>query len=177
MKSMGDNFARIIISKKFLLLYGDDKMEASTTKVSSKGQVVIPANVRKAANLRKGEKILAIAIDDTIVLKKIVDKSFEETMEPVWSRVRKLGLAEENINAIIEEARSQVVLDANVWISALLWGGKPAEIVKAAEQGKVCLIISEEIIEEISQVLSYPKLKKVYEAEGLPASGTNRGSS
>ncbi|HSQ48218.1 MAG TPA: putative toxin-antitoxin system toxin component, PIN family [Candidatus Deferrimicrobiaceae bacterium] len=50
----------------------------------------------------------------------------------------------------------------------MLWGGKPAEIVKAAEQGKVCLIISEEIIEEISQVLSYPKLKKVYEAEGLP---------
>lgn len=50
----------------------------------------------------------------------------------------------------------------------MLWGGKPAEIVKAAEQGKVCLIISEEIIEEISQVLTYPKLKKVYEAEGLP---------
>ena len=88
-------------------MYGDDKMEASTTKVSSKGQVVIPANVRKAANLKKGEKILAIAIDDTIVLKKIVDKSFEETMKPVWSRVRKLGLAEENLNAIIEEARSQ----------------------------------------------------------------------
>ncbi|HSQ48217.1 MAG TPA: AbrB/MazE/SpoVT family DNA-binding domain-containing protein [Candidatus Deferrimicrobiaceae bacterium] len=82
-------------------------MEASTTKVSSKGQVVIPANVRKAANLKKGEKILAIAIDDTIVLKKIVDKSFEETMKPLWSRVRKLGLAEENLNAIIEEARSQ----------------------------------------------------------------------
>jgi len=82
-------------------------MEASTTKVSSKGQVVIPANVRKAANLKKGEKILAIAIEDTVVLKKIVDKSFEETMKPVWNRVRKLGLAEENINALIEEARSQ----------------------------------------------------------------------
>lgn len=54
-------------------------VEASTTKVSSKGQVVIRANVRKAARLKKGEKILAIAIDDTIVLKKIVDKSFEET--------------------------------------------------------------------------------------------------
>lgn len=88
-------------------MHGDEEMEASTTKVSSKGQVVIPANVRKAASLKKGEKILAIAIDDTIVLKKIVDKSFEETMKPIWSRVRKLGLAEENINAIIEEARSQ----------------------------------------------------------------------
>ena len=82
-------------------------MEASTTKVSSKGQVVIPVNVRKAASLKKGEKILAIAIDDMVVLKKIVDKSFEETMKPVWNRVRQLGLSEEDIGAIIEEARAQ----------------------------------------------------------------------
>jgi AbrB family looped-hinge helix DNA binding protein len=82
-------------------------MEASTTKVSSKGQVVIPANVRKAARLKKGEKILAIAIEDTIILKKIVDKSFEETMKPIWNRVRQMGLAEEDINALIEEARAQ----------------------------------------------------------------------
>ncbi len=82
-------------------------VEASTTKVSSKGQVVIPANVRKAASLKKGEKLLAIAIDDTVVLKKIVDKSFKETLTPLWEKVRKLGLAEEKVNAIIEEARTQ----------------------------------------------------------------------
>lgn len=82
-------------------------MEASTTKVSSKGQVVIPANVRKAASLKKGEKILAIAIDDTVVLKKIVDKSFEETLTPVWRRVRQMGLSEEDIGALIEEARAK----------------------------------------------------------------------
>lgn len=82
-------------------------MEASTTKVSSKGQVVIPANVRRAASLKKGEKILAIAIGDTVVLKKIVDKSFEETMKPVWSRIRQMGLSEEDIGALIEEARTE----------------------------------------------------------------------
>lgn len=82
-------------------------VEASTTKISSKGQVVIPANVRKAASLKKGQKILAIAIDDTVVLKKILDKSFAETMKPVWDRVRKMGLTEEDINALIDEARNQ----------------------------------------------------------------------
>lgn len=82
-------------------------VEASTTKVSSKGQVVIPANVRKAACLKKGERILAIAIDDTIVLKKIVDTSFEETMKPVWAKVRQMGLMEEDINALIDEARAK----------------------------------------------------------------------
>ena len=81
-------------------------VEASTTKVSSKGQVVIPVNVRKAASLRKGEKILAIAIGDAVVLKKIVDRSFEDTMKPVWGRIRRMGLSEEDINALIEEARA-----------------------------------------------------------------------
>jgi AbrB family looped-hinge helix DNA binding protein len=82
-------------------------VEASTTTVSSKGQVVIPANVRKAANLKKGEKMLAIAIDDTIVLKKMIDKSFKETMKPVWKRVRQMGLTEEDINALVDEARAE----------------------------------------------------------------------
>jgi putative PIN family toxin of toxin-antitoxin system len=49
----------------------------------------------------------------------------------------------------------------------LLWGGKPAEIIRAAEQGKVRLVISEEIVREISQVLNYPKLSKIYRLEGL----------
>ena len=61
----------------------------------------------------------------------------------------------------------KAVLDANVWVSALLWGGKPAEITKAAENRKITLILSEEIVKELSQVLAYPKLKKVYRAEGL----------
>ena len=82
-------------------------LEASTTKVSSKGQVVIPVNVRKAAGLKKGEKLLAIAIDDIVVLKKIVDKTFEETMKPIWARVRQMGLTEEDVNTLIDEARAK----------------------------------------------------------------------
>ena len=91
----------------FLLFNGEGMVEASTTKVSSKGQVVIPANVRKAASLKKGEKILAIAIDDMVVLKKIIDKSFEETMKPVWTKVRQMGLSEEDINVLIDQARTK----------------------------------------------------------------------
>ena len=91
----------------FLLLNGEGMVEASTTKVSSKGQVVIPANVRKAASLKKGEKILAIAIDDMVILKKIIDKSFEETMKPVWTKVRQMGLSEEDINVLIDQARAK----------------------------------------------------------------------
>ncbi len=82
-------------------------MEASTTKLSSKGQVVIPLSVRKAAGLKKGETILALAIDGTVVLRKISDKSFQDTVKPIWNRVKQLGLGEEDIEALIEEAKAQ----------------------------------------------------------------------
>jgi len=82
-------------------------VEASTTKVSSKGQVVIPVNVRKAAGLKEGEKVLAIAFDDTVILKKITAKTFEETVKPVWNHVRKLGLTEKDADALIEEAKTK----------------------------------------------------------------------
>ena len=59
----------------------------------------------------------------------------------------------------------KIVLDTNVWVSALLWGGKPAEIIEAAEKGKLRIFISEEIIVEISQVLAYPKIEKIYKTE------------
>lgn len=82
-------------------------MEVSTTKVSSKGQVVIPLNVRRKAGITEGEKLLAIALDDTIILKKIIDKSFEETVKPIWDRAKIMGLTEEDVDAILEEAKAQ----------------------------------------------------------------------
>ena len=82
-------------------------VEASTTKVSSKGQIVIPVNVRKAAGLKKGEKIIAIAFNGTVVLKKLVDRTFEETAKPIWEKVRQMGLTEENIDALIQEAKTK----------------------------------------------------------------------
>ena len=60
----------------------------------------------------------------------------------------------------------KIVLDTNVWVSALLWGGKPAEIIVAAEQGKLCIYISEDITAEINQVLAYPKLERIYQTTG-----------
>jgi putative PIN family toxin of toxin-antitoxin system len=56
----------------------------------------------------------------------------------------------------------KIVLDTNVWVSALIWGGNPAIIVAAAEQGIIHMFVSESILEEISRVLSYPKITKVY---------------
>ena len=49
----------------------------------------------------------------------------------------------------------------------MLWGGKPAEIIKSAEAQNVSIFLSEEIVAEITQVLTYPKIKNVYKTLGL----------
>jgi len=47
----------------------------------------------------------------------------------------------------------KVVLDINVYISAILFGGKPEKIRKLSKEGKVELLISEAIIAEITEIL------------------------
>lgn len=47
----------------------------------------------------------------------------------------------------------RVVLDTNVYISAILFGGRCEEILKLAAQGLFEVVISKKIIEEIKSVL------------------------
>ena len=55
----------------------------------------------------------------------------------------------------------RIVLDANQFVSALLKpGSNPAQIISLFREDKVKLLMSEEIISEISNVLLYPKIRK-----------------
>ena len=47
----------------------------------------------------------------------------------------------------------KVVLDTNVYISAILFGGNCEEILKLANQGLFDVVISKEILDEIKSVL------------------------
>ncbi|MCP2604204.1 putative toxin-antitoxin system toxin component, PIN family [Candidatus Aminicenantes bacterium AC-708-M15] len=48
---------------------------------------------------------------------------------------------------------TKIVLDTNVYISGILFKGKPREILNLARMGKVEILISEKIINEIERVL------------------------
>jgi len=61
----------------------------------------------------------------------------------------------------------KVVLDTNVWVSAILWGGLPAKIVSLAEEKSVEIVLSEEILREINRILGYNRLREVYEQAGV----------
>jgi len=47
----------------------------------------------------------------------------------------------------------RVVLDTNVYISAILFGGKPEKIRRLSKERKIELLISEAIIAEITEIL------------------------
>ena len=70
-------------------------MEVALTKMSSKGQVVIPAGMRKG--FKQGEKLLLIQSDGQLILKKAssLDKSLKEDIDfarrtqEAWNRYKK----------------------------------------------------------------------------------------
>jgi len=67
----------------------------------------------------------------------------------------------------LKRRRLRAVLDTNVWVSAMIWGGLPANIIKAAEDGRISIVASEEIVREINQTLGYPRLRNIYEGVGI----------
>ena len=60
-------------------------MQIDTTKMSSRGQVVIPLDLRKGIN--EGDKLIVIRKDDEIILKKSIPEMAllsEESLSETW---------------------------------------------------------------------------------------------
>jgi putative PIN family toxin of toxin-antitoxin system len=55
----------------------------------------------------------------------------------------------------------RAVLDTNVIVSGLGWGGAPAAILDAASDGRLVLVTSAPLLAELRRVLAYPKLARV----------------
>jgi len=53
----------------------------------------------------------------------------------------------------------KVVVDVNVWISGLLWGGVPGKILKLAKNQRITIFASQKILADIEDTLERPKLQ------------------
>jgi AbrB family looped-hinge helix DNA binding protein len=53
-------------------------MTVETTRMSSKGQIVIPEEIRKRLGLRAGDKFLVVGDKDVVILKSISSPSLDE---------------------------------------------------------------------------------------------------
>ena len=97
-----------LIGKKCLTLHCEN-MEAAIIKVSSKGQIVIPAGWRKRLGIEEGEELLAVGEGDVLMIKKIerssLKKEFHDTIGPLREKINKLGLTKEYLDDAIAEAR------------------------------------------------------------------------
>ena len=63
------------------------------------------------------------------------------------------------------------VLDTNIVLSGFLWNGSPHQLWTAAQQGAIELFTSEELIDELQDMLSRPKCAKRLREIGLSANG------
>ena len=83
----------------------------STTRMSSKGQVVIPEEIRKRLNLKEGAQFVVVAEGDVVVLKAIEQPSLDELdglLEQARAQARQAGLKRADVDAAVSRARGRV---------------------------------------------------------------------
>lgn len=61
----------------------------------------------------------------------------------------------------------RLVLDTNVVISGLLWRGAPGQLIDEAQNGRITLFSSVDLLLELRGVLSRPKFAHVVERSGV----------
>jgi AbrB family looped-hinge helix DNA binding protein len=79
-----------------------------TTKMSSKGQVVIPENIRKKLGLKAGSQFIVVGDEDVVILKSIESPSmqdFDEMITKARTQGRQARLKESDIQEAIKKAR------------------------------------------------------------------------
>jgi AbrB family looped-hinge helix DNA binding protein len=82
----------------------------ATTKMSSRGQVVIPESVRTRMGLKAGSRFLVLWHDDTVMLKVISPpspKEFAALQRRLQQQARKLGLKRKDVQKAIEQVRGR----------------------------------------------------------------------
>jgi putative PIN family toxin of toxin-antitoxin system len=58
----------------------------------------------------------------------------------------------------------RVVLDNNIWLSGLLWGGQPGKLVNLVEQNQIQPCASAAMLDEFARVLRYKKFQRRIQA-------------
>ena len=85
-------------------------MSVDILTVSSKGQIVLPAPVRKALSIVSGEKLVAYSTGDSILLKKLElpkEEEFRKWLDDAQDWAAQSGLTEGDVSTIIAEVRAR----------------------------------------------------------------------
>lgn len=80
----------------------------ATTRMSSKGQVVIPEDIRKALGLEVGAQFVVMGDGDTVVLKRIAIPAKSELramLGQVRSQARRAGIKPSDVDDAVRRVR------------------------------------------------------------------------
>lgn len=81
----------------------------ATTKLSSKGQVVIPEEIRKQLGLKEGDQFVVVGQDDAVILKSIkkpVLNEFDSLIDKARRQARNARLKRSDIGKAIAKVRT-----------------------------------------------------------------------
>jgi len=82
----------------------------ATTRMSSKGQVVIPESIRKQLDLKEGAQFLVVGDADVVILKVVTPPSMDEfnaLIKQVRKQAKEAGLKQKDITSAVARARAK----------------------------------------------------------------------
>lgn len=82
----------------------------ATTKLSSKGQVVIPEEIRQRLGLEEGTSFVVLGDRDVVILKTIAPPAraeFDELVRRARSAARKAGMKPSDVKRAVSKARRE----------------------------------------------------------------------
>ncbi len=82
--------------------------QVATTKMSSRGQVVIPELIRESLNFHAGTQFIVLGQGDTIVLKSITPppvSKFKNLLAKAEKAAKESGLKKTDVDEVITQSR------------------------------------------------------------------------
>ena len=87
-------------------------MPAETIKISSRGQIVIPQDIREELKASEGTIFSVVSAKDTIILKKLLTPSKEDLINELRTialegrkRAEKLGIKDSDVPELVQRVR------------------------------------------------------------------------
>ena len=82
----------------------------ATTKLSSKGQIVIPEEIREQVGMRTGDQFIVVAENDVVILKTISQPDISEfggLIKTARKAAKAAGLTQDGVQKAIKAARKK----------------------------------------------------------------------
>lgn len=81
-----------------------------TTRLSSKGQLIIPEAIRDKMGLKSGDEFVVVSEGDVIMLKSIKQPSIDELpdlLDKTHQQAKQAGLSKADLQSVIKKARRE----------------------------------------------------------------------